>query len=172
MGEKSKIWDPVIRLFHWTVALAFLLNYFFLEEGEDAHELAGYYILCALGVRILWGIVGSHNARFKNFFPTISGVKEHIKMLRAGTIPEDEGHNPVGALMIFALLFGLLITGLSGWSLDEIFSGADWAKELHEIAANLTFFLVLVHVFAVVVTSIVGPRNLISQMVTGKISKN
>lgn len=171
MRTQGKIWDPVIRLFHWSVALAFLLNYFFFEEGGDSHELAGYYILCALGVRLVWGVIGSSNARFKNFFPTVANVKAHIALLRAGRIPEENGHNPVGALMIFALLFGLCLTGLSGWSLAELFHGEGWMKDIHEVAANLTFMLVLVHVGAVVLFSYTGPRNLIAQMVTGRISK-
>lgn len=171
MKTHGKIWDPVIRLFHWSVALAFLLNYFFFEEGGDSHELAGYYILFALVVRLVWGMVGSPNARFKNFFPSVAGIKAHIHIMRSGKIPEDNGHNPIGALMIFALLFGLCVTGLSGWSLEGIFWGEDWAEELHEVAANLTFLLVLVHILAVVTFSLIGPRNLIMQMVTGMTSK-
>lgn len=171
MSVNGSIWDPVIRVFHWSVAFAFLLNFFFLEEGADPHELAGYYILFAVAVRLVWGLVGSHNARFANFFPTISGLKEHIQALRAGNIPEEDGHNPVGSLMVFALLLGLIVTGLSGWSLDGIFWGEGWAEELHEIAANTTFMLVIVHVFAVVLFSVLGPRNLILQMVSGRISK-
>ena len=161
MTVSRSIWDPVIRVFHWTVAFAFLLNFFFLEEGADPHEFAGYYILCAVAVRFVWGILGSKNARFVNFFPSISGIKQHIQALRSGKIPEEDGHNPVGALMVFALLLGLTVTGLSGWGLDGLFWGEDWAETLHEVAANITFSLVVVHVFAVVIFSILGPRNLI-----------
>lgn len=168
---KDIIWDPIVRLFHWSVALLFLLNYFILEEGSDWHEWAGYYILGALVVRIVWGFMGSPNARFISFFPSYKKVKHHITLMRSGIIPEDNGHNPVGALMIFALLFCLLITGLSGWSLDGWFWGEDWAENIHEIFANTTFTLVVIHIFAVVFFSIKGPRNLIVQMVTGKVAK-
>ena len=165
------IWDPIIRVFHWTVAAAFLLNYFVLEEGADPHEFAGYYILCAVAVRIVWGFLGSSNARFINFLPTTLGVKQHLAALKKGKVPEEGGHNPVGALMIFALLIGLIATGLSGWSLDGIFWGEEWAEEFHEVAANTTFTLVMIHVSAVVLFSLKGPRNLIRQMVTGRVSK-
>ncbi|SBS33167.1 hypothetical protein MAQ5080_02498 [Marinomonas aquimarina] len=171
MPVNDSIWDPIIRVFHWTVAFAFLLNFFFLEEGAEPHELAGYYILCAVAVRFVWGFIGTKSARFSSFFPSISGIKQHIQAVRSGNIPEEEGHNPVGALMVFALLLGLIVTGLSGWSLEGIFLGEDWAEELHEVAANTTFALVITHVFAVVLFSIVGPRNLIVQMVSGRISK-
>lgn len=171
MTVNGIIWDPVIRVFHWTVAFAFLMNYFFLEEGGDPHEFAGYYILCAVAVRFVWGFIGSNNARFKSFWPSIDGIRQHVQAIRSGNIPEENGHNPVGALMVFALLIGLILTGASGWSLDGIFWGEDWAKEIHEVAANTTLALVIVHVFAVVIFSIAGPRNLILQMVSGKISR-
>ncbi|MBM6551816.1 cytochrome b/b6 domain-containing protein [Marinomonas ostreistagni] len=172
MAVEERIWDPIIRGFHWTVAVAFLLNYFALEEGGEPHEIVGYYILCALLVRFIWGVVGSKNGRFSHFFPTLAGVKAHLNALRAKQIPEENGHNPVGALMIFALLFGLLATGLSGWGMETIFWGEDWIEELHEFFASFTLGLTLVHVFAVVLFTIAGPRNLIRQMLTGRVSKN
>lgn len=168
--ENQKIWDPVIRFFHWSVSFAFLLNYFVLEEGGNSHELAGYYILCALAVRFIWGVIGARNARFVSFYPTIKGVKEHIKAVRSGKIPEENGHNPVGALMVFALLFCLLATGVTGWS-TELELG-HWVKETHEFFANTTMYLVVIHVMAVVFFSYKGPRNLIKQMVSGRVEKN
>lgn len=168
--KTQTIWDPIIRIFHWTVALAFLLNYFVLEEGEEPHELAGYYILFALAVRIIWGFVGSQNARFRSFFPTIEGVKKHLSSLLRGEIPAENGHNPVGALMIFALLFGLFATGLSGWLLEST-GHEHWLKEVHETAANTTMLLVVIHVAAVVFFTYKGPRNLVRQMVTGRIEE-
>lgn len=170
---EAKIWDPVVRIFHWTVAAAFLANHFVLEEGGDIHELAGYYILIAVGVRIIWGFVGTKNARFSDFFPTPSGIKEHISAMRSGQMPEENGHNPVGALMVFALLIGMIVAGGTGWMSEmDAFMWEDWVLEVHEVAANLTLLLVFVHVAAVLFFSFKGPRNLIRQMVTGRIERH
>ncbi len=31
------LWDPLIRLFHLSIAGVFVANYFFTESGEDWH---------------------------------------------------------------------------------------------------------------------------------------
>jgi cytochrome b len=169
MDSKKRIWDPIIRTFHWSVAVGFLSNYFLIEEGSDPHEWVGYYILFALGVRLVWGFIGPTNARFSSFIPTASGIKEHLWEIKSGQLTLQDGHNPVGALMVYALLGCLLGTGVTGWMLElDAFWGEDWAESLHEFVANATFSLVLVHVSAVVLFSIKGPANLIKQMVTGR----
>ena len=171
MRHAHIIWDPIIRISHWTVATAFLLNALVIEEGSEVHELVGYYVLVALAVRILWGFVGSKNARFKSFIPTATGVKAHIQALIAGRIPEEDGHNPLGALMIFALLLGLALTGLSGWSIVAVFGGQHWVEEVHGVFANTTLVLAFLHMAAVVFFSFKGPRNLIRQMITGRVER-
>ncbi|NVK41390.1 MAG: cytochrome b/b6 domain-containing protein [Oceanospirillaceae bacterium] len=167
--EAKTIWDPVVRLFHWSLALAFLLNYAVLEEGETAHEWVGYYCLAILSVRILWGFVGPRNARFADFFPTPARVRHHLALLRQGRIEAHDGHNPLGGLMILALMAGVTLTGITGWMLElDAFWGEDWAEELHEVMANLTMLLVFVHVSAVLLFSWLGPVNLVRTMITGR----
>lgn len=44
------VWDPFVRIFHWSLVLCVALNYFVLEEGETAHEWSGYIaagLVCA-----------------------------------------------------------------------------------------------------------------------------
>ncbi|TPE44566.1 cytochrome B [Maribrevibacterium harenarium] len=172
MSVAEQIWDPIIRLFHWSVAVAFLLNFFVLERGESPHEWAGYYILIALVVRLFWGFVGPDNVRFVSFLPSWSKLKAYLSELLNDRVPEEDGHNPLGALMIFALLFGLLTTGLSGWGMEQLDEYERALKGLHELAANTTFMLVMVHAIAVVVFSFKGPRNLVRQMITGRVAKH
>ncbi|MCP8686701.1 cytochrome b/b6 domain-containing protein [Marinobacterium sedimentorum] len=167
--ETKVIWDPVIRVFHWSLALAFVLDYAVLEEGETAHEWAGYYCLAIMLVRVIWGFVGPRNARFADFMPTKAGVRHHLGLLRQGQVEVHDGHNPAGGLMVLALMAGVTLTGLSGWMLElDLFWGEDWAKGIHELFANLTMTLVLVHVTAVVFFSWYGPDNLIYNMLTGR----
>ncbi|MEH6452352.1 MAG: cytochrome b/b6 domain-containing protein [Psychromonas sp.] len=168
MMMHQRIWDPLLRLFHWSVAIAFLMNFIILEEGETAHRWVGYYVLSALVVRFIWGFLGSQNARFKDFLPTPSGVKHHLTLLSKKQFESSNGHNPLGGLMIFALLLGLLLTGLSGWMMGiDVFWGEEWVEELHELLASMVMTFVIIHVAVVVVLSFVGPSNLIKQMITG-----
>ena len=58
------------------------------------------------------------------------------------------------AIMISAMWFLLLATGLSGWMSEwDLFWGEDWIKEVHETLANLTMAAVAVHVSAVIIMS-------------------
>lgn len=169
MKVQSMIWNPLIRFFHWTVAATFLLNFLVFEKGNTNHRWAGYYILAALTIRILWGFIGSENARFKHFLPTPSGIKHHLHLLKSKQFEVSKGHNPIGGLMVFALIFCLLSTAISGWMMAlDAFWGKDWLEEIHELIANTTTTLVVCHVSAVVLLSKIGPVNLIKQMITGQ----
>ena len=79
-----KVWDLFVRLFHWSLVTCVLLNQFVLEAGETPHEWSGYIASGLVVARILWGFVGSHHARFSNFFPTPSRIRQHLVVLRQG----------------------------------------------------------------------------------------
>ncbi len=169
MQTQPRIWDPLIRIFHWSVAAGFLLNFTLAEEGETLHEWIGYYILAALLVRVCWGFIGPRNARFSDFFPRKAAVKAHLGELAHGEIKKHEGHSALGGLMIIALMSGLLLVGLTGWlTTTDMFWGESWMEEIHEFFANATLMLVLMHVAAVLLFSLLGPSNLIRQMWTGR----
>ncbi len=63
-----KVWDPIVRLFHWIVVSACVLNLFILEEGHYWHRVTGYVAAAALAIRILWGFIGTKHARFPTSF--------------------------------------------------------------------------------------------------------
>ncbi|WP_027856002.1 cytochrome b/b6 domain-containing protein [Marinobacterium jannaschii] len=163
-------WDLFIRFFHWSVALAFVLNFTLFEEGKRLHEWAGYWILGMLTLRLLWGFIGSKNARFINFVPTAASFKASLQeLLNHGRHTPSEGHNPVGGAMVIALMLSLLLTALSGWACQaEILPAEELLEGIHEFFANATLALVSLHVTAVVLLSRLGPENLIRQMVRGR----
>lgn len=162
-------WDLLIRLFHWSLAGGFLLNSFIIDDGESLHEWIGYFVLGWIAVRIVWGFVGSTNARFKHFMPSPSNVRQHILALRQGQFDHEEGHTPLGALMIFALLTTITLTGATGWlSTLDLFWGEDWVESLHEFFANAALFLVTLHVSAVILISRLSGDNLIKPMIKGR----
>ena len=60
--QQIVIWDKYVRLFHWSVATLFLLDFWVLEGGDPPHNWVGYAIGFLLIGRILWGFIGSHNS--------------------------------------------------------------------------------------------------------------
>ncbi|WP_369856737.1 cytochrome b/b6 domain-containing protein [Candidatus Thalassolituus haligoni] len=146
------IWDRFIRLFHWSVAVLFLANFWWLDDGDDAHEWAGYTLLALLLARLIWGFVGPTNARFSDFLPTPARLCDNWQ--RFGEYQRQHRHNsrhsPVGGLMVLLLLLMLTVTGVSGWMQElDAFWGEDWVQNLHRWAANSVMAMVVIHVVAV-----------------------
>jgi len=163
------IWDRFIRLFHWSVAGAFLLDFWVLEEGDPPHEWVGYFLGVLLILRIIWGFIGPHNARFSSFFPTPTRVRQHLSDLRQNEIDRNEGHNPLGGAMVITLIVILAIVAMSGWMLTwDMFWGSDWVESVHEISSEVTMVLVVIHVAAIIVMGRFTRIPLIRTMITGK----
>ncbi len=163
------VWDRFVRLFHWSVASAFLLDFWVLDEGDSPHEWVGYFLGVLLVLRIIWGFIGPHNARFINFFPTLTCIKKHLSDLRDGTVDQEEGHNPLGGAMVITLMLMLAVVSMSGWMLTwDIFWGSSLMEEIHDISANVTMILVVIHVAAIIVMGRFTQIPLIRTMVTGK----
>ena len=168
-SETLVIWDGFVRAFHWSVASLFLLDYWVLEDGDPPHEWAGYVLGVLVLLRIVWGFVGPRRARFSDFFPTPTRLKQHLHELKTGRFDRREGHNPFGGAMVLLLLGLLAVVALSGWMLTwDMFWGEDWVETVHEISADLTMIAVVVHVGAVVGMQFYTGIPLIQTMITGK----
>ncbi len=162
-----RIWDPVVRLAHWTFVFGCAAA-FLTEEARTAHRAVGYAVMAALVVRLLWGFVGNGHARFASF---VRGPREVVAYTRAmlrGEEPYFEGHNPLGAVMILTLLALLAVITVSGWMTTlDAFWGEEWVEELHATSAELLLWLVPLHVAGVVFASIRHRENLVVAMITG-----
>lgn len=162
-----KVWDPLVRGLHWSLVTCFIVAYATGEEIMSLHEVAGYAIIAIVGVRILWGFVGTRYARFDDFVPGFTTVRDYVKDLAAGRPARYIGHNPLGSVMILAMLAALLITSVTG-ILAEPRGAAEVYEELHEVFGNVTLALVVVHVSGVVLSSTMHHENLVRAMITGR----
>jgi len=54
----GRVWDPLVRLTHWTIALAIILNGSVIGENAQAHIWIGYIALGFLALRLFWGVIG------------------------------------------------------------------------------------------------------------------
>ena len=115
MSEKIiRVWDPLVRVFHWSLVVAFVVAWLSGEEESLVHVYAGYVILGLVGFRIVWGLVGPRYARFSNFLYSPGRTVGYLRSLLAQNPEHYTGHNPAGGWMIVLLLVSLLIAVYTG----------------------------------------------------------
>ena len=59
-----------MRLFHWTLVVAFTVAYLTDEDRLTVHVWAGYLVGGLIVARVIWGFVGPVHARFSDFLST------------------------------------------------------------------------------------------------------
>ncbi|MDG4594733.1 MAG: cytochrome b/b6 domain-containing protein [Candidatus Contendobacter sp.] len=195
-ANEIAVWDPLVRLFHWTLVIAFTLAY--LSQGEPFEELqdrfdgewlqtlhvwAGYTIAGLLLFRLFWGFAGPRYARFADFVRGPRETLRYVKDVLALRAPRHLGHNPAGGAMIVILLLSLAITVIAGLMLygadkglgplagllvDSGEATIHSLKEVHEFFANLTLLLVVGHLVGVIWESLLHRENLAHAMITGR----
>jgi cytochrome b len=197
------VWDMVVRVGHWCLVAAFFIAYFTEDELLDIHTWAGYVVAGYVAVRLVWGFAGSKHARFADFAYGPLRAARYLADLVRARAPRYLGHSPAGAMMVFALLFTLAGTALTGMAelaqsrgegpLSAIveqraatFADEQSARtsdegatngerdeeesvllEVHELFANLTLILVILHVGGVALASWAHKESLVKVMITG-----
>ncbi len=180
--DTVKVWDPLVRIFHWSLVAGFATAYLSEDEFLTLHVYAGYLVAGLVLFRLFWGVVGTRHARFSDFVRPPGEVREYLRQVLTFSAPRYLGHNPAGGAMVVALLLMLTATsllGLATYAVQE-FSGplapwlAGWPpwwgdvlKEGHEFCANLTLLLVFVHLAGVALASLQHRENLVRAMFTG-----
>ncbi|MEO8598781.1 MAG: cytochrome b/b6 domain-containing protein [bacterium] len=163
------VWDLPTRVFHWSLALSFL-GAWLTSESEYWklwHVSFGYSMALLIAFRLIWGLVGTRYARFSQFVRGPTAVIAYFRSWLQLHPAHYVGHNPAGALAILAILGVTAVLVASGYaSYEEI--GGEWLSEIHELLANLLMAIVVLHIAAVVLTSLVHKENLIRAMLTGK----
>ncbi|ARN80127.1 cytochrome b/b6 domain-containing protein [Methylocystis bryophila] len=164
-----RVWDPVVRIFHWTVAVGCFVDLFILEDGKGAHRAIGYIVAFALVARLLWGFIGSKHARFADFVPTPTKLGHYLQAVMRKEEPRYIGHNPAGAVVMLTLMGLLAAVSVTGWmlTLDANF-GSKALEELHEGIANLILALAGLHAVAAIYEGRRHNENLVWAMVTGR----
>jgi cytochrome b len=163
------VWDAPVRVFHWLMVLSFAGAWLTAESERLRllHVTLGYTMAGLVAFRILWGLIGSRHARFSSFVRGPRDVAAYLGSLLRGRPHRHAGHNPAGAMAIVALLVLASAATASGWATyNEL--GGDWLEELHEAAANGMFLVVILHIAAVLVSSLLQRENLVRAMVTGR----
>jgi cytochrome b len=173
LSGEVRVWDPLARIAHWSLAVsvlvAWLTSEIELETAKRVHDWAGYAALAVVAVRLAWGVIGPRYARFSQFVYSPARTLSYARAVTRFAEPRYIGHNPLGGWMVVALLSMAAAAGLSGWlSVTDRFWGVKWVQELHEALANALLLLIALHVAGVVFTSLRHRENLVRAMLTGR----
>ena len=119
-NPQIRVWDPLVRFFHWSLVSAFIIAFVTEDELLTIHSWAGYLILPLISIRFIWGFIGTRHARFTDFvYRPMTVVQFLIDSFRLRA-KRYLGHNPAGGVMVVMLLAGLLATVGSGLVLYAI----------------------------------------------------
>ncbi|HMY41356.1 MAG TPA: cytochrome b/b6 domain-containing protein, partial [Marinagarivorans sp.] len=176
------VWDLPIRIFHWLLVLsfagAFITNWLGVRYFKY-HAWFGYSIIILVAFRILWGFIGTYHAQFWHFIPSPPKLAQYLKALIRKQAKPYAGHNPLGALMVIALLLGLAVQAITGlYSNDEIsnvgplysYISNELSLKLTALHQDLAYWIlaaVIIHVGAVWVHVKYKREPLVTAMVKG-----
>ncbi len=216
---KPRRWDPIVKLTHWGVVTAVIGNALVTEERSGWHIWVGYGLAGLLALRLLWGLIGPVEARFSAFPPSASRAAAHLGEIRRGEVVRHRSHNPLGALMAYAIWAMLAVIVASGIAMSgpppadpaavtgehgeggeaksdlqsfvlqtvipparadesegpEASEGreaaedesGEWLEEMHEIAVNLLYVLIALHLAGVVFETRRSGREVVGAMIPG-----
>lgn len=169
MSTRVQLWDPLVRICHAVLIIAFFGNQFLNEEGENWHRWLGYAALASVLLRFAWGFVASGAAAWSDCWPTPARLHAHLVALIRREPFHRLGHSPLGALVMLTMMSLMALLGITGYMMEEIdyFWGEEWLESLHEMLANGLLGLVMLHVAAAIFESVQVGDNLPRSMLTG-----
>ncbi len=176
-ADKAYVWDLPVRLFHWLLVVCVIAAFITAKVGGNAmvwHGRLGLVILGLLVFRIVWGFAGSTYARFLQFVRGPAAIRAYLQGQWQG-----QGHNPLGALSVLALLGTLTLQAATGlFANDDIaYSGylaalidSDCSSDItgiHHLLEKILMLLVVAHIGAIVFYARVKKQNLVKPMING-----
>jgi cytochrome b len=177
------VWDLPTRIFHWSLVVLVLINLVVEPRGSvlayGVHVTAGYLIAGLIVFRLIWGVIGSPRARFRDFVTGWAGVRDHMRGLLRLEAPHNVGHNPMGGWMVMLLLATLstlVVTGLLATARRVAgplaylvpASMGRLLAEVHEFLGNMLIALIAMHIAGVLLDMMLGSGNLVRAMFTGR----
>jgi cytochrome b len=181
--KKIRVWDLPIRLFHWVLVVLITVSIITQAIGGNAmewHFRSGYAVLALIAFRLIWGLVGTRYARFSDFIHGPSSILAYLRGDNDRSYKTYHGHNPIGSLSVFALLGVILVQAVSGlFANDDIAAEGPLVKFVSEelsdsftwfhteVSAFVVYFLIGLHIAAIIYYYFGKKRNLVKPMITG-----
>lgn len=185
MQKQSKIkWDLFVRVFHWSLVVTVVFAWLTGElDVEALHSWFGYVVLLLIPARIIWGFIGSTNARFVTFIYSPRETWVYIASALRNKPPHYESHNPAGALMVFGLLAILSLLVVSGliyeawgeyegplWAMQVMIGDGlgHLAKVIHRTLPEMLLVMIGLHLMGVLVATFQHKENFVRAMWYGR----
>jgi len=180
--KEVKVWDLPTRVFHWSLVVLVVTAWITAEDKGVLyviHTLAGYLVFLLILFRLVWGWLGNDRARFRDFVRPWPVLRTYLGGLARLKPVHTLGHNPLGGWMVvilLAMLLAITLTGVVGAArqpgallnglVDPTLSRS--VRHIHELLANILYFLVGLHILGVLVDWLLTRDNLIRAMITGR----
>jgi len=181
--DHRTVWDLPVRIFHWLLVAAFVGAFVTNKMGVAYfgwHVLCGYAVIVLVAFRIVWGIVGTRHALFRNFVRGPGETLRYTASVLRGRPSAYPGHNPLGALMVVGLLLALGVQAILGlFGNDEIVNvGPLYGYVTDAVSLRLTslhrhlFYWIAaaigLHVAAVLAHRVFHGERLVKAMISGR----
>jgi cytochrome b len=164
-----RVWDPLVRIFHWSLVVSFATAWFSSSSRDDFHQWIGLIAAALISLRLIWGLIGTRYARFTQFIRSPLNVIAYLIAIFKNSEARYIGHNPAGGMMVLALLAGVAATALTGYLMTtDTYYGDEFMQGLHSLCADGMVILIILHVGGVILASRRHNENLVASMITGK----
>jgi len=179
-----RVWDPLLRIFHWSLAICVAAAWGLGQFGPDVmtlHFYFGYAVLGLLAFRLLWGFIGPEHARFASFTYRPAEILRYAGQMLRRSPSYWRGHNPVGGLFAILILLILAVHAASGLFVDPEdyinagpfadLVGTDAARTAlawHSTLSWVVLGVVVLHVAAIAFYLRWKREDLIRPMITGR----
>lgn len=169
MKDQSIVWPWPIRLIHWTIAIAVILNMYIIGAGDPPHRYLGYVAAGLVLVRFFFGFYGKGHVKFSSMPLSLKSIKENITGHFKKTPVDYVGHNPLASIVYLLMWFFLIALGITGWmfSLDAFF-GDDNLEAVHVAFSNALQVLVVIHFAGILIDAIHFKRKTWMAMIVGR----
>ena len=171
-----RVWDLPLRLFHWLLLICVAGALISVQiKAMDWHGRFGLAVVGLLAFRLVWGLIGSTHARFWAFAPGPKTLSDYVRGRWHGL-----GHNPLGALSVFAILGVLAFQSITGLFADDVIAytgplrravSGDTASQLtswHMRMEYVIYGLIALHLAAIAVHELIKRERLVKPMITGR----
>lgn len=180
--RRVRVWSGVVRGTHWLLAASTLV---LLATGglipvlpgdqavRDYHYLAGYVLVLALGLRLIFLVSGTREAHIRALLPgrgfvrSLGGMLRFYGTLGRAPLPRWYAHNPVWAPVYLLLLVLLAVQVATGFARADAAWAALIPTSWHALGARLVLVLVVAHVVAAVLHDWRGTGSDLSAMING-----
>jgi cytochrome b len=159
-----KVWDPVVRTIHWSVATLIVVELLNEAGANPWHRYLGYLTAGLVVVRLAWGCGDRGHASLVSMAASARRAFAYLRRAKMRPV----GHTPPGAVMAFVLWAFVLLVAVTGWMLGlDAYWGEEWLQKVHQLLAYVLGGCALLHVVAALAISHLQGVNLVKAMITG-----